>query len=188
MDGLGTMAAMDRRAFLRGGLGQAARQIAGDESAISWIRPPYAVAEDDFQRDCSRCGDCIKACPHGVIFSLSAELGGAVADTPALNLLNHGCHLCADWPCVTACEAGVLVLPEDDPQQAPVALARVTINTETCLPYSGPECGACADSCPVGALHFNGTRPEIDAVRCLGCGMCREACIVDPKAVQLVVK
>ncbi len=178
---------MDRRAFLRGGLGQAARKISGDGPGISWIRPPYAVAEADFQRDCSRCGDCVTACPHGVIFSLSGELGEAVAGTPALNLLNHGCHLCADWPCVAACEADVLALPED-PEQAPAKLSQVTINTETCLPYSGPECGACADSCPVDALHFNSTRPEIDAASCLGCGLCREACIVEPKAVRLVMK
>ncbi|MDP6774258.1 MAG: hypothetical protein QGI63_08315, partial [Rhodospirillales bacterium] len=69
--------------------------------------------------------------------------------------------------------------------RAPVRLARVWIDTTTCLPYSGPECGACADSCPVeGALEWEGgVRPVVNDERCTGCALCREACIVDPKAI-----
>ena len=90
--------------------------------------------------------------------------------------------MCADWPCVAACEPDALTRP-DSP--APAKLARVHIDTDICLPYLGPECGACADSCPVpGALRWtDGVRPVIDEDVCTGCALCREACILDPKAV-----
>jgi ferredoxin len=63
----------------------------------------------------------------------------------------------------------------------------VRIDTETCLPYLGPECGACADSCPVpGALRWEGgLRPVIDDEICTGCALCRQACILDPKAIGI---
>jgi len=64
-----------------------------------------------------------------------------------------------------------------------------SIDERSCLPYLGPECGACADSCPVaGALQWpDGRKPVIDQDLCAGCALCREACIVDPKAVGIAV-
>ncbi len=154
-----------------------------------WLRPPWAVDEIPFLLDCTRCAKCIEACPHGVLFALPASRGRQVADTPAMDLLEHGCRMCHDWPCVTACEPGVLKLADGDNETPPPAprLARARINTEICLPYAGPECGACADSCPVpGALEWEaGLRPVINQELCTGCAMCRETCITDPKAVEI---
>ncbi len=156
--------------------------------ATGWIRPPYALDELEFLLACTRCGECTQACPHGVIFPLSVRLGAQVATTPALDLLNHGCHLCAEWPCVSACKPGALKLPEAKDGEAvpPSRLATVAVNTATCLAYLGPECGACASSCPVpGAMIWEQERPRIDPEICTGCGMCREACIVEPKAIEI---
>ena len=187
---------MDRRAFFKTGfdnVAKAAVQLADDhvkQSAVHWIRPPYALDELDFLLACTRCDKCIEACPHDVIFKLPVRLGVKVAGTPALDLLNKACHLCNNWPCVDACEPGVLKFPAIENgamEEFPLpVLAYAQINPETCLPYSGPECGACADSCPVpGALAWNGTRPYINPEKCTGCGLCREACIVEPKAVKI---
>ena len=160
-------------------------------NAHQWIRPPYACVELDFLIKCTRCGDCIEACPHNVLFPLPAKFGLQAAATPAMDLVNKGCHLCADWPCVEACQDDALALPtaRDDEEKKsdalqPPRLAIATIDKDKCLPYLGPECGACADSCPVpGALTWDGPRPNIDANICAGCAMCREVCVVDPKAV-----
>ena len=53
--------------------------------------------------------------------------------------------------------------------------------------YNGPECGACAHVCPVpGALSWEGgLRPVIDQSICTGCALCREACITNPKSVDI---
>jgi ferredoxin-type protein NapG len=157
--------------------------------AEGWVRPPFALEELDFLLSCTRCDKCIEACPHDVLFKLSARAGLQAAGTPAMDLLQYGCHMCADWPCVAVCEPGALRLPEGEAGQPPAApkFAVATIDRQACLPYLGPECGACADSCPVpGALDWeDGVRPVIDQESCTGCALCREACILDPKAIRI---
>ena len=185
---------MDRRAFFKLGaekISKTAVKLVDDKvkkRAGRWIRPPYAIEELDFLLACTRCNKCIEACPHDVIFKLSAMLGVQVVGTPAMDLLNKGCHLCEDWPCVTVCEPKALQFPEvEEGETVPYTkIAYAEINTETCLPYSGPECGACESSCPIpGALKWDMTKPYIDYELCTGCALCREACIVDPKAVNI---
>ncbi len=183
---------MDRRAFFETMVDKATKTAvqAADTHvnmrASHWIRPPFALDELEFLLACTRCDKCIEACPHDVIFKLPSRLGAQVIGTPAMDLLNKACHLCNDWPCVEACEPEALIYPEqesDEVESSP-CIAHVEINTQTCLPYLGPECGACESSCPVpGALKWDMTKPYIDPELCTGCGLCREACIVEPKAV-----
>jgi ferredoxin-type protein NapG len=211
---------MKRRDVFKYGVGKAAEaagRIAGQKLALqrrTWLRPPFAKPELDFLLACTRCDKCIEACEFDVVFRLQEKWGRQVAGTPAMDLLNRGCHMCADWPCVAACEPEALKrplpadiakrplpadiakrplpadiakrpLPADDDPPLPPKMAHVRIDVETCLPYAGPECGACADSCPVpGALEWEGgVRPVVNQERCTGCALCREACIVDPKAI-----
>ncbi len=190
---------MKRRDFFRLGVrkaaeitAQVANQVADARVSLraeGWIRPPFAAGEPEFLARCTRCDNCIEACPHDVLFALPADSGHRAAGTPAMDLLKRGCLMCADWPCVSACEPDALRLP--DPGEglppSPAKFAEVWIDTETCLPYLGPECGACADSCPVpGALGWEGgLKPVIDQETCTGCALCRQACILDPKAVKI---
>ncbi len=153
-----------------------------EKVAKRYVRPPGASTELDFLSHCTRCGECIPACPHGTIFPLGAHTGVAV-NTPALDLINKACHLCDDFPCVSACETDALnlILKED------LKFAKVEINTSTCLPYLGPECGVCISVCPVpGAITVNLTTPEIDQKICIGCAICREACMVSPSAINMI--
>jgi len=169
--------------------------------ASHWIRPPFAINELEFLLACTRCNDCVDACPHNVIFNLSARVGASAAGTPALDLLNKGCHLCEDWPCVIACTVNALhieqlISSDEDSEQnsesmnpsqvTPPKLSFASLNKEICLPYSGPECGACIDSCPLeGALTIHDNKPAIIEENCNGCGLCREVCITEPKAITI---
>ncbi len=165
---------------------QADRQVA--RRAAHWIRPPWALDELEFLLACTRCGACIEACPQKVVFALPARLGVQFAGTPALDLANRACTLCEDWPCVSACEPAALRRPEVDEGETPPLprLACAEIDTARCLPWQGPECGACATACPVpGALCWENWRPRIDADACIGCGQCRQACVVEPRAVKI---
>jgi len=180
---------MNRREFLT----RSWQNANSEASEQNWIRPPFAARETEFRQTCTSCGDCADACPHGVIFGLD-ESAGEAAGSPALDLLHKGCHLCPDWPCVAACETGALALPAhgkdgEDAAPWPEKLAVMDVDADACIAYLGPECGACAQGCPVdGALVWHDrTRPAIDGDRCIGCGLCREACIVLPKAIRVRV-
>ena len=185
---------MERREFFKTGLNQLAKTAVGmtdeivSQRARQWIRPPYALPELEFLLACTRCNDCVDACPYNVIFKLPAQRGAQLVGTPAMDILNKGCHLCEDWPCVRSCAAQALILPEieEDAQQPLPLMAMASINTERCLPYHGPECGACAPACPVpAAMIWKRERPEINTAVCTGCGLCREACILEEKAVNI---
>lgn len=201
---------MDRRSFFTRGAGKVAKAVTDHaaeqarKNAARWIRPPFALDELEFLLACTRCDDCINACPYDIIFPLSAKLGAKVAKTPGMDLLNKGCHLCEGWPCVVACETDALKLPQLKTETGEVSepdvygdqyserlvpkIATLFINKETCLPYHGPECGACK-VCPVeGALTWLMEKPEINQKLCTGCALCREACIVEPKAITLQSK
>ncbi len=182
---------MERRAFFtRAWRGVTRAAVKGAENraarkASRWIRPPFAKPELDFLLACSRCDKCIEVCEPKVLFRLSPRLGPEVAATPAMDLLNKGCRMCDGWPCVTVCEPGALAFPpglESPPVSVP--MARVRVDPHHCLPYAGPECGACAPVCPLpGALLWQGPRPRVDERLCSGCALCREACPTQPKAL-----
>ena len=154
------------------------------KKAANYIRPPYAIAEMEFLLACTRCHACIEACPHHVIFPLSSKLGTEVLGTPALSLANKACMLCEDYPCLTACEPQAL--KKSKQEDALPKLAKVRIDPQTCLPFQGPECGVCVGVCPVpGAIKLELEKPVIESAVCVGCGQCRQACIVEPKAINI---
>lgn len=151
------------------------------KAALRFVRPPGNRTEIEFLTACTRCGDCVGACPHGTIFLLGPHTLAA-SGTPSLDLIHHACHLCEDFPCIAACEPGALTLVAVES----LRFASIRIDESTCLPYQGPECGVCVAVCPIpGALTLDGTRPVIDTDRCNGCALCRESCIVTPSAITV---
>lgn len=131
------------------------------------LRPPWALAEAQFIERCSRCGDCQRACPQGII--ISGDGGFA-----AIDFSRGGCTFCG--LCVEACTPGALLRQPAQPpwqQQAQI--------DERCLAANGVMCRSCEDSCEPRALRFSPqpggiSRPQIDSSSCTGCGGCVAPC------------
>jgi ferredoxin-type protein NapF len=131
------------------------------------LRPPWALAESDFLHACTRCGDCVSACPTGVIT-------GHDAGYPAIDFAAGECTFCGD--CAAACTKGALKRTEG---QAPWT-AQAAIG-EQCLAQRRIECRICGDQCEAGAIRFplraGGIAvPVLDSTRCTGCGACVAPC------------
>ena len=175
--------ALSRRHWLRGLVPLAvdtAAAVVAPMLADRPVRPPGAGTESDFLTLCSRCGDCATACPFGSIFVFS-EGQEALSKTPVLFVAERPCRQCEGYPCAAACKAGALTAP----QSGQPRLGGVRIQQDRCLPYSGPECGACVGLCPgAQALSLRAGRPQIDAEQCTGCGMCIAACVMSPPAIE----
>lgn len=149
-----TAARLDRRNFLRG-----RRSKAPDEP-----RPPWAIT--NFADVCSRCGDCLKACPEHI---LRPGDGGF----PCIDFSQGGCTFCQ--LCVSACEPRAL-----DPTWGSPWTWRALVD-DSCLAGQGVYCRACGDYCDAHAIRFRlqiGGRalPDIDPSLCTGCGACQAPC------------
>lgn len=133
-------------------------------------RPPWAIDGAAFEDACTRCGECLKACPTSI---LVAGAGGF----PGVEFSRGECTFCGD--CVAVCEPAALrrVDEEAAPWQLKAAIG------EACLARLGVECRVCGESCGEGAIRFRPTaggvaQPHFDATRCTGCGACHAPCPV----------
>ncbi len=152
---------------------------------IPVLRPPGAVAEADFLAGCTRCGDCIRACPHQAI-RLAPERLRSAAGTPFIDPIEQPCLMCADTPCITACTPAVLRRQPEAPVPA-IGLARIA--TVDCLAHQGTTCTTCSERCPVeGAIRLTGNRPLVVPDLCTGCGICHHVCPAPRNAVLVMPK
>ncbi len=132
-----------------------------------WLRPPGAVEEALFIERCTRCADCIKACPYGSI-KFDAQDGSPVIFPDEIP-----CQLCIDFPCIAACETDAL-LPVSGREQ--VNMGRASVSHRDCT--AGQGCHACVSRCPTNALvmDFELFRLDVSEMRCVGCGICEQTC------------
>lgn len=131
-----------------------------------WLRPPGAVGEAIFLERCTKCSDCMKACPHE---SIVIHQDG----TPVIYPDQMPCYLCDDTPCIAACATEAL-LPLGSVNEARMGVA--VINHRLCT--AGQGCHACVSKCPTDALtmDFDAQRLVVAVERCVGCGMCEHVC------------
>ncbi|NLF55982.1 MAG: ferredoxin-type protein NapG [Thauera phenolivorans] len=153
------------------------------------IRPPGAIAEDDFLAACVRCGLCVRDCPYDTL--KLAELGDGVATgTPYFEARRIPCEMCEDIPCVVACPTGALDRGLTDIGKAKMGLA-VLIDQENCLNFLGLRCDVCYRVCPVidEAITLERVHnprsdrhamllPTVHSEHCTGCGKCEKACVL----------
>lgn len=169
-----------RRDFLKDSVlsvAKAAQEFAKQTEAVpakalpplrtDWLRPPGAVDEALFLERCTKCSDCIKACPPGAIVAHAHD------GMPVIFADQSPCLLCEDLPCITACAAEALV-PVD--QISAVSMGIAVISHRLCT--AGQGCHACVSRCPTHALamDFVSMRLVISPESCVGCGICESVC------------
>ena len=149
-----------------------------------WLRPPGALPEAEFRLRCTKCGDCVNACPVHAIRVDHSGLDGS--GYPYIEVDTQPCTLCAGQPCMPACPTGALqIVPLDM-----IDMGTAHYFDQTCLRFNGQECTACVDHCPVGtaALEIKEGWVVVHEDGCTGCGVCQSNCPTDPKSIIVVPK
>ncbi len=160
------------------------------------LRPPGALAEQEFLSACVRCGLCARDCPYDIL--ALADLGDGPANgTPYFTARTGPCEMCEDIPCAAACPTGALGMPETI-DHAEMGLA-VVLGRETCLNLQGLRCDVCYRVCPAldKAItleeHHNARagahtifEPVVHADHCTGCGKCEHACVLEDAAIKVL--
>lgn len=170
-----------KRSFLALGEGikETATALYADEIQLEikpeLIRPPGALPEAQFLKQCTRCNECVKVCPEESVMKFVGE-GSVNHLTPMLHLRKSPCVLCEDFPCVTVCEPNALTMPE---RRNTVKMGIAVINTKLCHAWQGMDCDFCVKECPddIGAITLDESRkPHVAADLCTGCGLCEYIC------------
>jgi MauM/NapG family ferredoxin protein len=155
-----------------------------DRFAPRVCRPPGAVSEIEFLVACTRCGECVKACPAGAILNLD-EQAGLASGTPFLDPNRYRpCVVCTDAPCMPACPTGALQVM--DMRDTFMGVAR--LNRDTCRAWNDMPCTNCLKACPYpedAILFDDDDRPWIDPRHCIGCGRCIPSCPTRPKSIVI---
>jgi ferredoxin-type protein NapG/ferredoxin-type protein NapH len=177
-----------RRDFLRDSVGQwIEKAIDNTEDRVvteRFLRPPGALPEMAFLAACTRCSECVTACPPKVIRTVPTK-GGLAAGTPYLDIRRGPCIACEDMPCASVCPTEALTVP--DRGWLGYRLGTIEFVPERCVTYRGTACQVCADACPVGerALVMDDAgHPVLRKEGCVGCGVCIKACISVPPSFE----
>ncbi len=180
-------------AVLFAGAAGLAGKLAGapDAAAMPAIRPPGAVPEAEFLSKCIRCYQCGDVCPNGTLQFRGFERGIVELGTPYVVPRERGCIAC--MKCTQVCPTGALRPQDPDPDVVPgttrMGLAR--LNKGMCYSYAEPArtCGVCYRACPFPGVAMSiglFERPTVHADKCVGCGLCEQACIHVPQAIRIL--
>ncbi len=141
---------------------------------VPLLRPPGAISEKQFLHNCSRCDECIHACPKDAIQRAPKKMGFLVYNTPYIDPMRNPCVMCTDLPCITACPDKAL-LPVQE--LTDVNMGYAILDKKKCQAYGDTFCQQCVIDCPVpGAIFQVQDKPVIDKNICTGCGVCMRSC------------
>lgn len=152
----------------------------GRKFALPIHRPPGAVDEVAFLAGCTRCNECVTACPVSAIVHAPARFREA-AGTPMIDPYSAACVMCPDTPCITACKPAVLRADR------PLKMGVAWIQNMACLAHSGSFCSVCHERCPVeNAIEVTAGKPRIREEVCTGCGVCASVCPAPTNAIAVM--
>jgi len=165
------------------------------------IRPPGAM-EDELTSRCIRCGECLRACPTGVLQPSIAEAGMEGLWTPILitrlGYCDFACNACGQV-CPTQ---AIPALPLEEKRLQ--VMGKAYIDENRCIAWADhTDCIVCEEMCPLPekAIQLeeqqisllNGTQrtiklPQVLRERCIGCGICEYKCpVVGEAAIRVRV-
>jgi len=202
---------MQRREVLKSSFSLAALALCG--GAFAWseakgvqkslLRPPGALAESKFEKNCIRCGLCVEACPFDTLKLATFTDKGVANGTPFFEPRSTPCFACEKIFCAVACPTKALdteALTTNgklDIFKAKMGIA--VVDSEFCLAYNGLRCDACYRACPkidkalrVEVKHNDRTGkhamivPVVDGNYCIGCGKCEKACITKKATITVI--
>jgi polyferredoxin len=145
------------------------------------IRPPGALAEEEFLKRCIKCGQCMRICPTNVIQPGGIDGGLENLWTPVLNnrIGSSGCQLnCV--ACGQVCPTSAIrpiTLSEklgtgEFAEAGPIRLGTAFVDRNRCLPWAMDKpCIVCEENCPVSPKaiytreYFNTVRDGILTVK-----------------------
>ena len=164
------------------------------------IRPPGAVAEQEFLERCVRCGECMKVCIGGALHPAWTEAGPVGLWTPLLvarvGYCEYNCTLCGQ-----VCPTGAIKRLALEPKRKTV-IGRAVFDKDRCLPFAkGVECLVCEEHCPTGekAIVFEEKDVLVDGLSrrlkiprvvdklCIGCGICETKCPLEGASAIRVI-
>ncbi|MBN1392418.1 MAG: 4Fe-4S binding protein, partial [Sedimentisphaerales bacterium] len=138
------------------------------------IRPPGALAEDEFLKRCIKCGQCMRICPTNVIQPGGIEGGLESLWTPVLNnrIGSSGCQLncvACGQVCPTSAIRPIRLAEKlgtgEFAEAGPIRLGTAFFDRNRCLPWAMDKpCIVCEENCPVSPKAIY-TREFFNTVR-----------------------
>jgi MauM/NapG family ferredoxin protein len=153
---------------------------------VPLLRPPGAISEQKFLQACTRCDECIHACPKDAIQRVPKKMGFLIMGTPYIDPKKNPCVMCDDLPCIPACPDGAL---KPTASKFDVKMGYAILDKTKCQAYGHTFCQQCVIDCPVpGAITQKDEKPRIHKNVCTGCGVCVLSCSTVNIPVAIKVK
>ncbi|MBD3823225.1 MAG: ferredoxin-type protein NapG [Epsilonproteobacteria bacterium] len=163
------------------------------------LRPPGALAEEDFLKTCIKCGMCVEACPFDTL-TLAKPGDNRPLGTPYFVPREVPCYMCPQIPCVPVCPTNALsealVSSNGKLDIAKAQMGVAVVDSQNCIAFWGIQCDACYRACPLlgHAITIEYTKnertgkhafmkPIVHADICTGCGLCEKACVTEKASI-----
>ncbi|MDO8683169.1 MAG: 4Fe-4S binding protein [Armatimonadota bacterium] len=147
------------------------------------IRPPGAMAEEEFLATCTRCSECMKICPTNGLQPALLEAGLEGIWTPILIPRIGECTQKCDL-CHRVCPTQA-IQPFTVDEKTHIYIGTAVIDRSQCWVWNSDKpCLVCDEVCSYNAIDWKEVdgvnRPFVNEKTCTGCGICEQHCPIQP--------